>query len=328
MSPLSILILGQSPEENHQFMARLRGLEQNHFTLSEVRCINDGLKKVREIAFDLIFIDMSANGRFGLEHLKRLTGETPYTPVIAITDIPNEKKALEVLKHGAQDFIDRSSINGSMLNRVIHYSIERLNYKSRFQKQEEQLLTITQNNHDGMVIVDHDRYIHFSNPAAEAILYTQGSTGVGGRFPWSLEEGNTFNKNISVNNNEICLEIHISPISWNNEIMSLITLRDISASEKAKKLKHETEELKMVKEMAAGIAHEFSQPLQVLSGTLEMMEVDGPTPQRIEKCKKMNQRVVDLVGSLRDLTHIRKRDYLDYKIMNIKASGEKTFSVQ
>ncbi len=328
MSPLSILIMGQSSVENLKLKSWLREFEKETFTIGEVHCLTEGLKKVREVAFDIIFIDMSSTGGFTLEHLKNLTATAPHTPVVAITDNPDTEKALSVLKNGAQDYIDRSSINREMLHRIIHYSIERLNYKSRFQKQEEQLLTITQNNRDGMVIVDHDRFIHFSNPAADAILYTQGSAGIGGRFPWSLEEGNTFNKNISVNHNEICIEIHVSPISWNGEIMSLVTLRDISASEKAKKLKHETEELKMVKEMAAGIAHEFSQPLQVLSGTLEMMEVDGPTPQRIEKCKKMNQRVVDLVSSLRDLTHIRKRDYLDYKIMNIKASGEKSLAIQ
>ncbi len=328
MSPLSILIMGQSPEENRQLIAALRELEPNRFTISEVCCIDDGLKKIKEIAFDLIFIDMSAIGRFNMDHLEKVTAGSPYTPVVAITDVPDDKKALEVLKHGAQDFIDRSSINKSMLNRIIHYSIERLNYKRKLQKREEQLLTIAHNNHDGMVIVDREQRIHYTNPAAEAVLYAQGCTGTGGLFPWSLEEGNTFTRNISSGSQEAYLEIHISPISWNNEVMSLVTLRDISAGEKAKKLKKETEELKMVKEMAAGIAHEFSQPLQVLSGTLEMMDVDGPTPQRIEKCKKMNQRIVGLVESLRDLTHICKRDYLDYKIMNIKASGEKPMPLQ
>ncbi|HED11789.1 MAG TPA: hypothetical protein ENJ10_13940, partial [Caldithrix abyssi] len=73
MSPLSILIMGQSPEENRKLIAALRDLEQNRFTISEVCCIDDGLKKIKEIAFDLIFIDMSAIGRFGLDHLENVT---------------------------------------------------------------------------------------------------------------------------------------------------------------------------------------------------------------------------------------------------------------
>ncbi|RMH60268.1 MAG: hybrid sensor histidine kinase/response regulator [Calditrichaeota bacterium] len=325
MVPVSVLILGQCPEENNLLKSYLSDSSWHSYAVTDAFDIDEGLHHISEIHFDVILLDLSVKGGFTLSELNRLQNNHPEIPVVAITDGVDEATAREVLQHGAQDYLERSTIHSQMLDRVIAFSMERIQYKNRLRKKEKQLITITQNNRDGMVIVDEHNHIHFINPAAEAMLYPLTSDQ---HFPWALKNRSTFTKTIQKDAAQQILEIHATPIEWEDKIMRLVTLRDVTATTQAENLKKETDDLKKLKDMAAGIAHEFSQPLQVLTGTLEIMEQAGHQPERIAKCRLMSERIVSLVNALRDITHIRMRDYLDYQIMDIRASSEKPLNLQ
>ncbi len=328
MSPLSVLIMGQSPEENGLIKSYLRECVLNAYAVSEAFTIDEGLRKIHEIHFDVVMMDLSVKGNFTFDNLCRLQKVFPALPVVAITDAMDHDNARRVLQHGAQEFLEKNTIHPAMLDRVIMFSMERMQFKTHLKKQESQLIALTKNNRDGMVIVDQKNVIHFCNPAAEAILHPMGIGGVGYSFPWSLSKFSTFTKNVQRKNDTLILEIHNTPIPWEDETMHLVTLRDVTTVVHAEKAQREAEALKGMKEMAAGIAHEFSQPLQVLSGTLEIMGAMGVTEERIQKCRAMSEKIVHLVNALRDLTHIRKRDYLNYQIMDIQGSSKKPLNVQ
>lgn len=117
----------------------------------------------------------------------------------------------------------------------------------------------------------------------------------------------------------------ISPVMDNNdEIMFFVCMRiDDLEKKKAEKAQARADTLKSVQELAGGIAHEFSQPLQVLSISMALMEKEVGTSEYFAKADKMINRIIKLVDNLKSITSIRQQEYLSTKIMDIKASSDK-----
>ena len=91
---------------------------------------------------------------------------------------------------------------------------------------------------------------------------------------------------------------------------------------KNEKLEQQAAALEEIKQLAGGIAHEFSQPLQVLSGSLEMMHISGPDMKRVKKCEEMVSKINALVSNLRDIVQIEKKPYLNTEIIDLEASSK------
>ncbi|MBN1408459.1 MAG: PAS domain S-box protein [Calditrichaceae bacterium] len=83
------------------------------------------------------------------------------------------------------------------------------------------------------------------------------------------------------------------------------------------------EALKNIKELAGGIAHEFSQPLQVISISLSMLETKMRNNDLFARIKRMVDKIIELVSNLKNITEIRQQDYLDTQILDLKASSQK-----
>jgi PAS domain S-box-containing protein len=74
---------------------------------------------------DLVLLDLSLPDSQGLEGLRRLQSLSRYAPIIVLSGSSDKSLALEALKHGAQDYLIKGTINAVALTRIIQYSIER-----------------------------------------------------------------------------------------------------------------------------------------------------------------------------------------------------------
>ncbi|GEM_PF-5932640 len=104
-----------------------------------------------------------------------------------------------------------------------------------------------------------------------------------------------------------------------NAIIAIIY--DLTREKKAQEIKQKAEMLKTVQELAGGISHEFSQPLQTLSNYLELMKKGKNAEKYIEKSARALKRVAGLVDNLRQIISLERQEYLDSAIINIKASS-------
>ncbi|MGD9898150.1 MAG: PAS domain-containing protein [Calditrichaceae bacterium] len=108
------------------------------------------------------------------------------------------------------------------------------------------------------------------------------------------------------------------------EITHFISLRvDDMERKRAEDALRKAESLKSVQELAGGVAHEFSQPLQALTISMSLMEQSAGSSPYFPKAQKMIQRIIELVDNLKSITTIKKQDYLDTKIIDIKASSNR-----
>jgi DNA-binding response OmpR family regulator len=89
----------------------------------------------------------------------------------------------------------------------------------------------------------------------------------------------------------------------------------------AKKAMTKAYALKNIQQLAAAVCHEFSQPLQTLSGCLSLLEKEHDK-KYIEISQKMIYKITELLAHLRDITDIKKQKYLSSQIVDLKASSE------
>lgn len=67
----------------------------------------EGLKKVSEKKFDLILLDITLPDISGMNLLKKMRAEQKNTPVVMITAYSTVEAAVEAMKLGARDFVQK-----------------------------------------------------------------------------------------------------------------------------------------------------------------------------------------------------------------------------
>lgn len=67
----------------------------------------DGLEKIREADFDIVFTDLNMPRLNGMEFLKRSRALRPSTPVVVITGVSEMEIAVNAMRAGATDFIPK-----------------------------------------------------------------------------------------------------------------------------------------------------------------------------------------------------------------------------
>src|SRR6185295_19391294 len=73
-----------------------------------------------------IITDLQLPDSQGLDTVKRLLEHAPTIPVVVMTGTyVQEELALEAIRHGAQDYVFKDKLDGSILMRVIRYAIQR-----------------------------------------------------------------------------------------------------------------------------------------------------------------------------------------------------------
>ncbi|MBN2004772.1 MAG: response regulator [Anaerolineae bacterium] len=116
-------------EENTGDAALIRFmLEQVHtmpFTVEYHKRLTSGLKYLAEHTVDIVLLDMDLLDKKGLEAFHSLYSQEPDLPIILLTRFNDETVALEAIRQGAQDYLVKGQVNSEILERAIHYAIER-----------------------------------------------------------------------------------------------------------------------------------------------------------------------------------------------------------
>ncbi len=84
--------------------------------------------------------------------------------------------------------------------------------------------------------------------------------------------------------------------------------------------------LEEVRRLAGSIAHEFSQPLQILQISLEIQERLHPDQEWLMNAGNALERLRTLTGQIRKLTQLRSKPYLNTRILDLdqSSSGQKS----
>ena len=100
------------------------GLKQIITEASDITVVDEAsngteaIEKVRQVACDVLLLDISMPGRSGLEILKDLNNEAPTLSVLILTMHPEEQYAVRVLKAGASGYLTKESAPDELIEAI------------------------------------------------------------------------------------------------------------------------------------------------------------------------------------------------------------------
>ena len=146
-------------------------LRMNGIEIDTSETAAEALERIREIDYDAIVSDIKMPGMDGIALLHEIRAARPTTPTLMITGHGERDLAVQALRGGAYDFvqkpIDRDYFIAS-LERAIQ--LKKLDREVERQRDAlERHARVLEHVDDGVFLVDEDGVVQYWNPAAHAI---------------------------------------------------------------------------------------------------------------------------------------------------------------
>ncbi len=218
--------------------------KKSTYALTSLNSISDLASCLNDSKVDALLLDIEY--KTVVKELDAIKNTAKDVPIVAITTSENESDALHVIQDGVHDYLVKDKIDAQNFDHTIHSAIERHNsYKKlrknsyEFQQKEAKLLNVIVNNADGIIVVDNNKKIRFTNPAAERMLSHSASELMGLKFKYAIDISKTYEIEIS---ETMVVEINTVRTEWDEENAFLISMRDITERKAAEKKLRESEE--------------------------------------------------------------------------------------
>lgn len=105
--------------------------------ITHVDRLDRAIEKLENYHFDLVLSDLSVPDSEGLNTLIQLQKATTI-PIVILTGLNNKQIALEAMTKGAQDYLVKGRITYELLERTIHYAIERQKTLKQLKKAKQE----------------------------------------------------------------------------------------------------------------------------------------------------------------------------------------------
>jgi signal transduction histidine kinase/DNA-binding response OmpR family regulator len=318
--PVKLLLIEDNIADARFIEILLREITYQRYDIQKSQTFREGKDLLSKEVFDLLVLDLSLPDSVGLETIQNANKVAPELPIIVLTGRSDEDFAVEVVKAGAQDYLVKGEITSTLLSRAIRYAIKRKEMevdlktvKRRIEESENKLNTIIKHNISGIIVLDKDNNVKFTNPAAETMLGKKESQILGNKFnyEYSLETPSL----VSVSSSKLLVELQAVQTKWGGEDSTLITLHNITElknAEESLRLKNNklTRINKALDKFVYIISHDLKKPTANIIGLLSLYEKeikDGSEKSRTI-FQKLNFSALQLKKMIEDLLDATKRE--------------------
>jgi signal transduction histidine kinase len=135
--PIRLLLVEDNPADALLLRHTLAEAPAQSFHITHVELIADAVARLASDSFDAVLLDLSLPDSPALNTLSRVMAAAPHLPVVVMTGLDDEAKAIEAVRAGAQDFLIKGHGDGRLLVRSIRYAMER-------KQAEQQLKTLNE----------------------------------------------------------------------------------------------------------------------------------------------------------------------------------------
>jgi len=148
--PTRLLLVEDNPGDAQLLEAALKEDHANDFQVEKVERLSKGLDHLAQGGIDIVLLDLFLPDSSGLSSLRLVLEAAPLVPVVVLTGLNDKDTAMRSLKEGAQDFLLKDDLNGTLLRRSIKYSIERHRLLKKAQENEERYFLAALGSNDGL----------------------------------------------------------------------------------------------------------------------------------------------------------------------------------
>lgn len=207
------------------------------YTITTAESVREAQSLKATHGFDLILLDLTLPDSSGLETITTVSNIYDSTPIVVLTghhDITLWNTAMQM---GVEDYFEKGNLDSKdCFLSTIRFSVERFNYRTRFEKSQLRFEKLIAETLDGIVVTDLNGIIKYANPPAQKILQKTQKELINTPFKLPLVEGYASEHILLSDNQEpITVELRGVKTEWEDEPAKLFMLRDITLSIKARK---------------------------------------------------------------------------------------------
>lgn len=149
-------------------------------TVESVDRVTDATRRLKQSdVFDAVMMDWDLPATPGFETLLLLMGAAPELPIIVLGDDPSLSQQMNLVEHGAQDYLLKRRLDADTLIAMVHTAIAR-KARERILFSDKERAQVTLNcMGDAVLSTDANGRVTFLNPVAERLTGWSSSEGSG-----------------------------------------------------------------------------------------------------------------------------------------------------
>ena len=257
-----ILLVEDSPSDADVLRERLSRVPDWRFEIAWVETLAACLERLREGSFDVMLLDLSLPDSTGADTVLRARAAAPRLPIVVLTGVHDEAVGLDAVRHGVQDYLVKSEVDGRHVARAIRYAIERMRADEALLVSEQKFATAFANNpaaialtrlDDGVFLDVNDTWVRLNGYTRDEVIDRCARTmpiwptpEAAARFVMELRrEGRLvgWEQEFRKKSGELFLaELSAQVLSVGGQDVILTTLVDVTARRRAEEALRETEE--------------------------------------------------------------------------------------
>jgi PAS domain S-box-containing protein len=136
---IKILLIEDKPSDAQLVQEMLTHVEGFSFSLEHAGQLATGLEQLAEENVDVVLLDLMLPDSHGLDTFTTAHSRASHTPIIVLSSLNDEKLAAQAVREGAQDYLVKGQVDGSLLARAIRYAVERARIEASRTQSEEAL---------------------------------------------------------------------------------------------------------------------------------------------------------------------------------------------
>lgn len=139
--PLKVLLIEDDPNYLDLLGAYLEGLPAARIEIESCVRLSQALERLGQpdSALDVILLDLGLPDSQGFETFTRVHRQATNLPIVVLSGLDDEGLAIQALREGAQDYLVKGEVNGALLLRSLHYSVERLRIEQDLRQARDDL---------------------------------------------------------------------------------------------------------------------------------------------------------------------------------------------
>ncbi|HEX2054918.1 MAG TPA: PAS domain S-box protein, partial [Nitrospiraceae bacterium] len=165
-----ILLVEDNKGDARLLKLLLEEADPTRFKLTHVDRLADGISCLQKGGIDVVLLDLSLPDSYGFETLNRMHAEAAGIPIVVLTGIEDEALGLQLIQHGAQDYLVKGQVTAPLLQRSLRYAVERARMANELREKTTLLQSVLDSVADGVVMADETGAFKVWNPAAYRIV--------------------------------------------------------------------------------------------------------------------------------------------------------------
>ncbi len=170
MEETRVLLVEDNPGDAHLFRIAVADAGAGNIRLVHEERLAAALKRLAVESFDVILLDLSLPDAQGIETLVRTHAGAGGVPIVVLTGLDDEALAIRALREGAQDYLVKGQVDGSLLVRAMRYAAERKRAMDAVARREEYFRSLIENALDLISVLDSEGVIGYASPSHERVL--------------------------------------------------------------------------------------------------------------------------------------------------------------